>query len=188
MAEKIAAAELKRHLRSAATSFAVGSEGIAALVGEPMDQYAAEVLDELGIPEGRFRARQLAGSTVALADLVLCASREHVSTVLGEDPRALHRTFTLRQFCRVTADLEPDDLDGGDARAAMQSLTELAAHRRGWATGGHRRDDDLPDPYGRPLDAFRECAETIVECLSRPISLVADASRELPARFASRRW
>ncbi len=176
MAERIAEAELGRQLGSAATSFALASGGIGALVGEPMDRYSAEALAELGIAEGSFRAQQLVGSTIALADLVLCASREHVSVVLTEEPRALHRTFTLREFRRATADLDPGDLAGEEVRAAMQSLVGLASSRRGWTATGPRSNDDLPDPYRQSLNVFRECAQTISECLAGPISLVAAAA------------
>ncbi|KQC36975.1 hypothetical protein UK82_18530 [Frankia sp. ACN1ag] len=58
----------------------------------------------------------------------------------------------------------------------MQSLVGLASSRRGWTATGPRSDDDLPDPYRGSLDAFRECAQTIIECLAGPISLVAAAS------------
>jgi hypothetical protein len=41
---------------------------------------------------------------------------------------------------------------------------------------GPRTDDDLGDPYGAPLQAFRVRASLIREALTGPISLIAAAT------------
>jgi len=179
MAERLCAAELRMRLGSAASNFALASAGSHAVVGESMHRHAAQALAELGVDEGQFVAQQLKGGAVALADLVLCARREHRSAVLIENPRALRRTFTLREFGRATAGLGPDELDGQDARTAMGSLVGLAASRRSWTANIQPVDDDIPDPFGMRIQAFRDCAETIRACLSGPISLVAAAVNNL---------
>jgi protein-tyrosine phosphatase len=175
MAEWLCLAELRSRLGPASSEFALASAGTHALVDEPMDPYAVRALAELGIRAAGSVGRQLDPHVVDRADLVLCATREHRSTVLAEQPRALRRTFTLREFHRATAGLDPAELDGGDAREAMRSLVEHAVARRGWTATGPRSDDDLGDPYGASQDTFRACAALIRQALAGPVSLVAEA-------------
>ena len=73
------------------------SAGTRAVVGSAMDPASARVLQELGgNPEG-FRARQLTDQLAAAADLTLTMTRDHRRDVLGRAPRAMSRTFTLRE-------------------------------------------------------------------------------------------
>jgi protein-tyrosine phosphatase len=176
MAEWLCLTELRGQLGPAASGFALMSAGTHALVDEPMHPHAVRALAELGVKAAGSFGRQLDAGAVDRADLVLCATREHRSEVLSENPRALRRTFTLREFHRATAGLDPAELDGRDAQAAMRSLVEQAAARRGWTAAGPRTDDDLGDPYGARLEAFRVCAALIREALAGPVSLVAAAA------------
>ena len=181
MAEWLCLAELRRQLGRAASGFVLASAGTHALVDEPMDPYAVRAPAELGVTAAGSFGRQLDAGAVDRADVVLCATRAHRSEVLVEQPRALRRTFTLREFYRATAGLDPVELDGSDAQAAMQSLVEQAAARRGWTAAGPRTDDDLGDPYGARLEAFRVCASLIREALAGPISLIAAATGDYRA-------
>jgi protein-tyrosine phosphatase len=175
MAEWLCLTELRRQLGRAASGFALASAGTHALVDEPMDPYAVRALAELGVTAAGSFGRQLDAGAVDRADVVLCATRAHRSEVLVEQPRALRRTFTLREFHRATAGLDPAELDGSDAQEAMRSLVEQAAARRGWTAAGPRTDDDLGDPYGARLEAFRVCASLTHEALAGPIALIAAA-------------
>ena len=171
MAERLTRAGLAA--RAAADDFVVESAGTWGLSGSPMDPGSQRALAAYGVDGGDFRARQLVGYHVDEADLVLCATREHRSAAVTLAPDAAGRTFTLREFARLTAAVAPGDLPAGGPEARARALVALAAGRRGTAPPADPRDDDLADPYRGPASAFTSCAELVEHCLRRPLDLVA---------------
>jgi len=125
--------------------FRVESAGVRAAVGRAMDPDSARQLEERGLAVPTGGARQLTPEILAGADLVLTATRAHRAEVLDLYPRALRRTFTLREFAALTGLVESDDLAGLVARAAE-------ARTQG------PRDVDLTDPIGRPVEVHEEVA------------------------------
>jgi protein-tyrosine phosphatase len=109
-------------------------------------------------------ARQLTPAMVAGADLILTLTREHRSAVVTLDPRALQRTFTLRQFAALLADDaltgHPTDAPRGVADRLRSCIAGAVAAR------GVRRPapdaDDIEDPYGREAAVYRSVADEIV--------------------------
>ncbi len=78
-------------------------------VGEPMNPPAGRQVTLRGGDPGGFRARQVTGDLIAMSDLVLCATAEQVSYVLGLRPDAEARTFVLGEFGRLLADVKVPD-------------------------------------------------------------------------------
>jgi protein-tyrosine phosphatase len=115
-----------------------------------MDPTAARVLRGLGgRPEG-FEARQLTARTLQEADLVLTMTRHQREAALSLAPRALRRTFTLREAAdlvgRVDLDvLPPPAVLAERGRALAASLDAARPARPGVDRGG----DDIADPVGR---------------------------------------
>jgi protein-tyrosine phosphatase len=132
----------------------VTSAGVRALVGEPMDASAEAELRRLGGDATGFRARQFTPETAARADLVLTATRALRSRVLEEAPRALKRTFTLREFAAVAGSplLRERRIDGTDA------LVSAAASWRGSVAVD---DYDIADPIGRSAEFHRSVADVV---------------------------
>ena len=97
-----------------------------------------------------------------MSDLVLCATAEQVSYVLGIRPEAEARTFVLGEFGRLLGRVDPGVLPpaGGapdSAYARGVALVEAVDAARGgdavWGSDGERREpsrpsDDLDDPWG----------------------------------------
>lgn len=177
MAERLASVGLRRRHAgppdASLTDFR--SAGVRAWSGEPIHPYATQVLEERGADPDGFRARGLTPAMVAEADLVLCATRAHRSEVVRMVPRAVRRTFTLREFGRLTEGLDHTSLnhDPITFRTAADRFVVAAAGGRGVAE--HQPiDDDLADPLGGDLDVFRACADQIEAALAPPLRLLAD--------------
>ena len=138
-----------------------------------MEAYALTTLTSLGLDGSAFAARELVAEHVAGADLVLGATREHRAAAVVLQPRAAARTFTLREFARLTGAVDPADLPTGDRVERARALVRLAAAQRGLVRPDSPRDDDLDDPYQAPESAFTVTGELVVASLRRPLALLA---------------
>ncbi len=102
------------------------------------------------------RARVVTKELVATADLVLTATRAQRGAVVQLVPRASRRTFTIREFSRLLASIPADD------RISLTDLcllVEAARSRRGFVEPpGNPDDDDIEDPYLRPVDVYQRVA------------------------------
>lgn len=180
VAEYLTRAALSIRLGPAAGQVPVTSAGTWGHEGAAMEPFALQVLAERGIDGTEFRARELDAQMVAAADLVLAATREHRAGAVVLYPRASARVFTLREFDRLTASVDPAELpDSVVARG--RALVRQAAGRRGLAPPATAGDDDVPDPYGAPLAIFRRCADEIIAVLRGPVDRLARPAPPMPA-------
>jgi protein-tyrosine-phosphatase len=125
-----------------------------------MDPDSALVLQGLGgDPEG-FVARQLHDDMAIDADLILTMTRAHRREVLKAAPRALARTYTLREAAEVLHLVSEDvDVPGGTlAERARALVGQMAAVRSRRANGD---PDDVRDPIGQPIGVHAEVGEAI---------------------------
>jgi protein-tyrosine phosphatase len=132
----------------------VRSAGVRAMVASPMDEYAADELRRLGGDPAAFRAQQLTSAVATRADLVLTATRALRSRVLEEAPRALKRTFTVREF----ATLVGSDMFADRRVESAPDLVKRAASWRGSVTVDKY---DIADPIGRSAEFHRAVADTL---------------------------
>lgn len=176
MAEVLTRAGLHERLGAAAQRVVVDSAGTWGQTGRPMEPYALRTLAAYGLSGTDFRARELAATHVAAADLVLAATREHRAAAVVLLPRAAARTFTLREFARLADAVDPAGLPDGDVLVRARALVRAAAARRGLVPPVDPRDDDLADPYRAPESAFVECARLVHRTLQRPLDLLAGSS------------
>ena len=182
LAERLLAAALDG---APAGPFEVGSAGVAAPAGRPMDPHARQVLAERGVPAQGFGSRHLTADLVAGAGLVLAASREHRAAAVTLHPRASARTFTLRELHRLLGAVPAAEVTGSAPRERLAALTAAAARRRGVVVAARPADDDLADPVGGPVAAFRGTADALEELLQPLVELLCRPGDPLPA--ASRR-
>jgi protein-tyrosine phosphatase len=130
------------------------SAGTHGLTGWAMDGPSAFVLRELGGDGDGHAAQRLGPDLIAGADLILTAESEHRAAVVRLDPSAAPRTFTMREFGRLGAELGPVPQP---TAAALRDRVALVDQRRaGEAPAGPMRDD-IADPYGAALDLVRTC-------------------------------
>ncbi len=173
MAERLMADGLAARLGDGASAFEVGSAGTWGHAGSPMEPFALSTLATLGVDGEAFRARELVAEHVAGADLVLAATREHRAAAVVLQPRAAARTFTLREFARLTGAVDPAVLPDGDLAERARALVKAAAGKRGLVPPASPKDDDLADPYHAPETAFQACAALVQEALQGPLDLLA---------------
>lgn len=171
LAERLGRAYLDDVLAEKAAAIRLISAGTQAVVGSAMHPDTALVLRGLGGEPLGFRAQQLVASTAAEADLTLTMTRAHRRKVLELAPRALARTFTLREAADLLA-LVSDVADGGGSPAVRaRALVKEMAAVRGRRTGGE--SDDVRDPIGLPVEVHAETGEVIAGALIAVLSRIA---------------
>jgi protein-tyrosine phosphatase len=160
----------------------IASAGTRALVGMSMTDQAQQISQLMGgASPGEHRARELNVDMLSDAGLVLALSREHRRSVVEMFPRGARRTFTLREFARLVADL-PDE-EWSVARSATGSggvgdysaVVEAASSRRGVVVPPEfPEDDDVIDPYRRSDEVYRRSADEIGPAVA---TIIAQLSR-----------
>jgi protein-tyrosine phosphatase len=78
--------------------FRARSSGVAALGNEPMAPNARAALEEVGIPAGHHRARQVSESMLREADLVLVLSPRHMAWLRKSYGSLSHKVHTLPRY------------------------------------------------------------------------------------------
>ncbi|MDP9459033.1 MAG: protein-tyrosine-phosphatase [Actinomycetota bacterium] len=168
LGERFGRAYLHEALGAAAADVHLASAGTRARSGSGMHPDTAPVLEGLGGDPAGFTARQLEAAMVTDADLVLTLTREHRRTVLELAPRALSRTFTLREAAALLDVLDGARPAGEGFGDRARALVATLAAARGRRSGG--ADDDIADPMGRPVDAHQEVGQAVAEALLRVLT------------------
>ena len=164
LAERLGRAYLVEVLGNRSAEVRLVSAGTGAVVGSEMHPHSALVLSGLGAEPGDFRARQLVESIVEEADLILTMTRGHRGEVLRLAPRALARTFTLREAADLLRNVVGDDARAGaDLPERARELVSAMAEARSRRSGGDY--DDIRDPIGLPVEVHQEVGEAIAEAL-----------------------
>lgn len=102
---------------------------------------------------------------ISAADLVLCATRDHMRQVLREVPRALGVTFTILELAALISRM--DDRTDGDwfeEGQGLQAFARQAARHRSLA----RLEDvplDIADPFGGPDEDYAEMVRQMTPAL-----------------------
>jgi low molecular weight protein-tyrosine phosphatase len=177
LAERLGRAYLAETMGGNAAEMRVCSAGVRAVAGAAMYPHSALVLQGLGGDPENFVARQLSYRMAAEADLMLTMTRQHREEVLGMAPRALARTFTLREAADLV-DLMGDDVDlrGTElperARSLVRALAAARSRRRSSA------DDDIRDPIGLTVEVHEETGDAIARALVPVLHKVASLRPE----------
>jgi protein-tyrosine phosphatase len=158
---------LLSHALSRRPGFAVASAGTHAHDGLSMHPHTAQVLREWGADHTGFRSRLLTPEVIAEADLILTAERSQRAQCVSLQPAAIGRAFTLRQFGRLAAAVDPARLTGATPADRMLALVGEANLERAAFQPVRPDEDDLVDPIGGPVDGFRECARLVHDELVR---------------------
>ena len=164
LAERLLRLRFEEKLGAGSTALHVSSAGVRALVDSDIDASAAAELVRLGGDPSDFYSRQVTGALAGSADLVLTATRAQRSRVLEEAPRALKRTFTIREFAALTAiPPRPGQVIG--------TPTDLVTHAASWRGSADIEEYDVPDPIGKNADVHRAVADV----LDAACSVIAEA-------------
>ncbi|MGY1752132.1 arsenate reductase/protein-tyrosine-phosphatase family protein [Blastococcus sp. SYSU D01042] len=183
LAERLGRAYLAEAAGKDAEAIRLTSAGVRAVAGSAMHPDSALVLRGLGGNPAGFLARQFHADMAIDSDLILTMTRQHRSHVLRSAPRALNRTFTLREAAGLITSLSAEeDLAGAGladrSRALVQRMSATRSSRHGSPA------DDVPDPIGRPVEVHEQVggaiAAALLPVLARIISLhpqARDATR-----------
>jgi protein-tyrosine-phosphatase len=150
------------------------SAGTRAVVGAEMHSASAVALARLGGDPTGFRARQLTEGMAVGADLTLTMTREHRRQVLARAPRAMSRTFTLREAAGLLEIVGPEaEVSGAGPEERVRVLVKAMAAARARRPGS--ADDDIRDPIGHPDDVHAAVGQAIVDTLLPLLDRVAAA-------------
>lgn len=135
----------------------------------PLHEHAATVLGRRLGQVAAHSSRPLSSSVIGGSDLILTASRRQRGIVVKAVPAAIGRTFTIRQFARLSdavpalsPEAAPQDPPGQgrwlvtEARLARSSLQPVPGD-----------EEDLPDPMGGSLADFEVCADRLQDAIDR---------------------
>lgn len=173
MAERLFAARV-----NPALPITVASAGTHGLTGWEMDQNSARALLEIGGDPAGHEARALDARLIADAHLVLCADADHVLDVLGMDPEARHKTFTMREFAMFGA---------GAAGMAATTVDDLV-ERVSFVDEVRSATPPLPgamanvgDPFGARMSFTRSIARLISDTVDGIIAALGAHQSERTA-------
>lgn len=123
----MAEALLKSALRGQ-DGITVESAGLGALVGYPADDYALELMQEMGEDVSSHRARQIHPDMVTDADLVLVMEARHKRAIDDADPTARGKVHRLGEW----QDRDIDDPYRQDKAAFAEALEEIQEGVASW--------------------------------------------------------
>jgi protein-tyrosine-phosphatase len=181
LGERLGRAYLADVLGEDAGAVQLVSAGVQAVVGSAMHPDSALVLEGLGGSPDGFVARQLVDDMAIDADLTLTMTRQHRRDVLRMAPRALARTFTLREAAGLL-DIVGEDVEvpGDDLAERARNLVKELAAARSRRQGG--RGDDIRDSVGLPPEVHQEVGDAVAGALIPVLSRIAALRRaDVPA-------
>jgi protein-tyrosine phosphatase len=133
----------------------VSSAGTSGLKGSGAMPESVRAAEELGVDISGHVARRLDPAMVDGADLLLCMASEH-RDLLADGSDRDDRAFTLKELVRLLETLPPPAPDAGPESLNERIAAANLARRRGAVPAS--RDDDVADPLGQPLEAYRAIA------------------------------
>jgi protein-tyrosine phosphatase len=157
-------------------AFTVSSAGVQAVVGSAMHPDSRAELKPWnlhGNHADRFVARQLSSVIIEQSDLILGATPRHRSAVVTHCPAALPITFTVREFARLAAAVDPGQLPAHPV-ARAHALVQLAPLQRALVPADPD-GDNVPDPMGGPPMAHHQAAELIYSAVAAVVDVVASS-------------
>ncbi len=147
----------------------VGIESAGTMLdadGRPASDGAQRAMKKRGLDLDEHVSRPVSAEMVDGADLVLGMERAHVRALVNMEPDAHPRTYTLLEFARRAAAVEPRRSD----QALADWLDEVHTGRTARDLLGASDDDDIGDPIGRRQGHYHRCADQIAEALETALT------------------
>jgi protein-tyrosine phosphatase len=162
IAEGLLRAELGRRFGDGAPE--VTSAGTAGWEGSPATPEGIDAAGELGVDISVHRARKVRGEMARDADLIVCMAGEHRDRLTAQLPEIDGRTFTLKELVRL---LEPQPPASSDPSPWTMAPRIARAHALRQSDPRPHPDEDIADPLGQPMEAYRAIAWELEEWISR---------------------
>lgn len=145
----------------------VSSAGTSGLEGSGAMPESVRAAGELGIDIGGHVARRLKAAMADSSDLLLCMATEH-RNLLSDGSDRDDRAFTLKELVRLLETLPALGPEAGPELMNERIAAASLARRRGAVPAS--RDNDVADPLGQPLEAYRAIAWEIEKWIERLVS------------------
>lgn len=149
----------------AGTGISVSSAGSGALVGAPVDPQAASLITAAGGNPDGFVARQLTREMVADADLIVTATRDHLSQVVPLHPRALRYGFAMLDLGDLLAAATPEQIEATEGQNRVAKVAAAAIAKRGLVNPRLPKDSGIVDPFRQPAQVFDQMVTEIASSL-----------------------
>lgn len=163
----MAEAMLRRLAAEAGVDVRVHSAGLLE-DGNAASAHGVEVLEGMGLDTSSHRSRRMTADMVARADLVVAMAREHLREAVVAHADAFPRTFTLKELVRRGEAAGP--------RSASEPLDHYLARlhegRDRSSLLGVADEDDVSDPYGTGIEAYRRTAAELDDLTRRLAALL----------------
>ncbi len=184
MGERLTRAFLDDNLGASAAAIGTSSAGTHAVVGSGMEPSSARVLSGLGGDPTGFTAQQLTGDLIDAADLTLTMTGRHRRSALKLAPRAMFRSYTLREAADLLGGVDlrglpPVSSLDERAKALVAALGAQRAMRR-----ADRETDDVLDPMGHPSAVHQEVGDQIFGALIPLLQALCDTGDTAPAALS----
>ncbi|GAA2303597.1 hypothetical protein GCM10009853_070600 [Glycomyces scopariae] len=131
--------------------------------GDDMQPFSARELEDRGYESAGHGARHLTRAHVEASDLVLVATGGHLDFVTEHYPEAAGKTFLVRTFGSLAADVAAE-LPDGDVHTRGKALVALAELRR-----DRYEAVDLADPWGLSRADYARIADQLETAL-KPVA------------------
>jgi protein-tyrosine phosphatase len=151
--------------RSSGVPIDVTSAGTMGWTGSSADPYSVQAGAERGIDISSHIARATTREGLRDAALVIGMAPEHVEIVIRLVPAAAGKSFTLKELVRLLEAL-PAPGPGEPEEVLMARVSQADVLRRS-GFEGDPLDEDIADPLGMPLAAFRAVASEVDEWCAR---------------------
>jgi protein-tyrosine phosphatase len=155
----------------------VASCGVNGLEDSPAMPEGVEAMIENGVDISPHRARRLTAPMIREADLVLTMATEHRDTIVAQVDGAAGKTFTLKEFVRLLDHLPPGTPIpvGAAEEQVLSAAVVAAAGLRASGAVPPSRDEDVADPLGLGVEAYRATAWEIGQLCDRVVTAVFGA-------------
>ena len=143
----------------------VDSAGVAAWDDSPPTAETVMAMEERGIDLSTHLAQRLDRRAIERADLIVGMTAEHRDSVNRAVPEAEHRSFTLKELVQLLerAAQAGNAVSGGTADERIGQSVEVADRLRSSPERPDVLDEDVADPLGLGIEAYRAAAWEIGE-------------------------
>jgi protein-tyrosine phosphatase len=158
---------LDRSRRLLGGALTVRSAGTWARPGYAATEEAVAAAAERGVDIAEHRSAPFTPDLATWADLVVAMTDEQRDEVLDAAPEAGPRTFTLKELVALLSALPP--AEGSASREAMLTRVADAHHLREEGIGPRPADEDVADPLGFGMEAYRATCWEIEELVDATV-------------------
>jgi len=164
----------------------VGSGGLTALVGWPIADHTAALIDRMGGDSRGHSARTLTPDDLTSPSLVLTATRAQRSRLVQMLPRVVQHTFTIRQVGHVLSAAYPDGPRSfpphASPEARLGKVAELV-HVHAGALVGLDEESDIADPFAKREPAHAHAAGRMLPALNLLASWLGGTPVDIPPKL-----